>query len=1120
MRNYEKNLISVNFNWIILSNEFDFALNKRNKSMRRFLFFLFFFGYLTYSGFSQERHLKNAKAFIEKGTYDKALERIVTYETSVGIKYESIYFRYLLQSKIAKNIADVDSAIHLLQLTKTMFAEEVDEKKKTTFCEELQICSSDFPIISQELDDRLYELCKKDNSIENLNWFIVNQYQSPHLGEAKLLRNKIAFDLTLAENTETSYVNFTKKYPDSDEFFIAKDSIESINYAAALKVNSISSYQQFIDKFPRSKKVSIAKSKMWFLAYNEASNLNTKQAYRDFIRKFPSSDLVDKAQLAIESLDWDIALKENTKEGFNSFVGSYPKSERRKIALEKIEVFDWISAVKEDSSLGYELFLRAHPVSDKKVEAMASIERLKVVVPYLTSNLKYKLYDPKSRSFVSDAVYDNIEPIDKELLIVTNLGKKGIVNKLGQSVTLATYDCFWPVGSSHLIFQLGNKLGLMDRRGEIVIQPIYDDLDAQGDSILVTAIKPGKLVKMGLIDLKGKVLIENKFRELTVIGQDQLIVSLDKKVYYLANSKGQLLSIPLSSILESRIVTSKGKQGLLNPQGKFAIPAIYNSLWSGESGYYIAENAEKKVGLIDSLGRVIIPFDKQTIRSIGATNYALNKSVNSEKSLYYLFNLKTNKVINSVPFEDVGQFSEGLLRVKLAGKIGYVNESGKLVIPTVYDDVNTLTIPFDNDFSVYLGGDIPEGEDEGEYAEGEEEDYLSVYCFTESKSLNIDPMGEYLVSDFKGSITTVAIGEKVGAIDKNGKIIIPIIYDYITPFSNGLAVAMIKKTDEGFNPVLISKTGQILLEGSLILTWLDEDIALLVDRAGKITEFSLLNNRFKPLNTELSNVQRFKEFITFSYKGAKIYSSIDFSNWYADKKIDFSTYEAQQLVESGNTHRYAKEYSEALLDYQKALRKSPNNFNALLGIAENYKDQNSNYNAIEYIDKALLKANNSEKYRALSVKYEIYKGQSNWSEAINTASEIIYLNSTEFSKSQWYLERGECRHESRSFSDAIDDITTSFQGESPVNSTYAYNLRGNCYYELKMYSYAVADYKKAISLAATFNDSNENLGIFYSNLGNTYLKLNKLTDAQLSYKRAAGLGNQNAARALRNNNFK
>ena len=75
---------------------------------------------------------------------------------------------------MAKTIAEVDSAIHLLQLAKTMYTEESDEKKKTSLCEDLQICSSDFPIISQELDDRLYELCKKDNSIENLNSSIVN----------------------------------------------------------------------------------------------------------------------------------------------------------------------------------------------------------------------------------------------------------------------------------------------------------------------------------------------------------------------------------------------------------------------------------------------------------------------------------------------------------------------------------------------------------------------------------------------------------------------------------------------------------------------------------------------------------------------------------------------------------------------------------------------------------------------------------------------------------------------------------------------------------------------------------------------------------------------------------
>ncbi|MHA8082469.1 WG repeat-containing protein [Aquirufa sp. A-Brett2-15D] len=1087
--------------------------------MRGFLFFLFFFCSISFLGFGQVRHLKSAKSYIEKGTYDKAIERIITYENSVGIKYESIYYRYLLQSKVAKNIADVDSAVHLLQLAKTMFSEDTDEKKKTSLCEELQICETDFPIIRQELDDRLYELCKKDNSIENINWFIINQYQSPHLGEAKLLRNKLAFDLALAENTEFGYLNFTKKYPDSDEFYVAKDSIESINYSVALKGNSISSFQQFIDKFPRSQKITIAKSKMWFIAYNDARNLNTKQSYRDFIRKYPASDLVDKAQLAIELLDWEVALKENTKEGFVSFSISYPKSDKRKIALEKIETFDWLSATKEDTSLAYETFLRAHPLSDHKLEALASIERLKVVVPYLTSNLKYKLYDPKSRSFVSETSYDNIEPIDKELVVVTNLGKKGLVNKLGQSVTIATYDCFWPVGSTHLIFQLGTKLGLMDRKGETVIQPIYDDLDSQGDTLLISSIKTGKIVKKGLIDLKGKVLIENKFRELYFIGEDQLVVSLDKKVYYLANSKGQLLSIPFSSIDISRIVVSKGKYGYINGQGKFIIPAIYNTLNTAGSGYYFAENAEKKNGLLDSLGRVVIPFDKHTISSVGEDIFAINKSPNADKSTYNLFSIKTNKLVSSFPFEQIGQFSDGLLRVKLAGKNGYVNKEGKLVISTVYDDVDNLSQPFDDDFSQYLSQDMHgEGEGDGP-GEIEDEDYVSVYCYTESQALNLDPIFRSS-ADFSGGLANVAIGEKVGSIDKNGKIIVPIIYDFIAPFRNGLAVAVTKKSDEEFVPVLISKTGQIVFEGSVIMTWLDYDKVLLIDRSGNLVEYSIQNNKYKSIQGEISNIQRFKEYLTFSYKGATIYSSIDFTTWYADKKIDFSAYDAQQFVQSGNTHRIAKEFNEALLDYQKALRISPNNFDALLGIAENYKDQNSSYNAIGYIDKAVLYSNTSQKYRALSLKYEIYKGQSNWTEAINAASEIIYLNSVEFSKSQWYLERGYCRMKSSSYSDAIDDFSTSFQGENAVESGPGYNWRGVCYYELKMYPYAASDYKKATLLGASQFDSDNNMGIYYTNLGFTYLKLNKMSDAELAFKRASGLGNQNAVRALRNNNFK
>ncbi|WP_395767394.1 hypothetical protein, partial [Aquirufa sp.] len=108
--------------------------------MRSGILFFIVFVSVTFSGIAQERHLKNAKAFIEKGTFEKAIERIATYENSVGIKYESIYVRYLLLTKNPPSIVTKDSSLTLLKSANALFLAEVDEKKKNNLCEELQIC--------------------------------------------------------------------------------------------------------------------------------------------------------------------------------------------------------------------------------------------------------------------------------------------------------------------------------------------------------------------------------------------------------------------------------------------------------------------------------------------------------------------------------------------------------------------------------------------------------------------------------------------------------------------------------------------------------------------------------------------------------------------------------------------------------------------------------------------------------------------------------------------------------------------------------------------------------------------------------------------------------------------
>ena len=104
---------------------------------------------------------------------------------------------------------------------------------------------------------------------------------------------------------------------------------------------------------------------------------------------------------------------------------------------------------------------------------------------------------------------------------------------------------------------------------------------------------------------------------------------------------------------------------------------------------------------------------------------------------------------NEILYDDVCDMSEGMIAVKLNGKWGYINETGKLIIPFVYDEA-------------------------GYFSDG---------------------------------LAAVAIGIAWGLIDKAGNDVIPIQYDYISLYAtNGLYFAA--RNDEDF---IIDKTGRELI---------------------------------------------------------------------------------------------------------------------------------------------------------------------------------------------------------------------------------------------------------------------------------------------------------------------
>jgi hypothetical protein len=169
-------------------------------------------------------------------------------------------------------------------------------------------------------------------------------------------------------------------------------------------------------------------------------------------------------------------------------------------------------------------------------------------------------------------------------------------------------------------------------------------------------------------------------------------------------------------------VFSNNKAGMIDSTGKLAIPLIYEECGHFEKGK--AQVYQKgKVGLIDKAGKLLIPckydFILPTyIDSIFIVS-AKNKNSNqfqfslistagtillplqydqiedsypaSRITLYKRFgfySMSERKIIVPCKYDKVLFFHEGLAAVKTENKWGFVDLTGKLVIPIKYDEVN------------------------------------------------------------------------------------------------------------------------------------------------------------------------------------------------------------------------------------------------------------------------------------------------------------------------------------------------------------------------------------------------------------------------------------------------
>lgn len=375
--------------------------------------------------------------------------------------------------------------------------------------------------------------------------------------------------------------------------------------------------------------------------------------------------------------------------------------------------------------------------------------------------------------------------------------------------------------------------------GKVLVEPKYQNLDYPYEGLIKARLND----KTGFIDFNGKVIVPFKYHDANYFAEGLAAVSQETK--------------------------SGWKIGFVDKTGKLVIEMKYYSMYLDRTRFYngvavVAKGENNGYGIIDRTGCELTPFIYTYINpfenSIGITT--VNKS-----GKWALLN-KAGKELTQFKYDKLTTpyyFSDGLIKMEVGGKIGFVDYFGAEVVPPYFaeasdfsDDLcavrsvsrwgyidkkgnNVINYQFDiaNQFSEGLALVVYMAHDDGvnnwkcidksgkiifALKGGQPTEYgyfrngLLLIQNQEEKYFFIGKKGVPLSEDiydyaegFSEGLAVVCQDGKCGYVDTTGKLVIPLKYTVASPFVDGFA-GVISLTETGLEQeLIIDKTGKVVL---------------------------------------------------------------------------------------------------------------------------------------------------------------------------------------------------------------------------------------------------------------------------------------------------------------------
>jgi outer membrane protein assembly factor BamD (BamD/ComL family) len=1032
--------------------------------MNKYLFSILF--YLTaLTAFGQLRQVSKVLSDIENQKFEDArikLKNLEKEDTTAELFYSKFIFYY---SK-ANNIADIDSA-NIFFNKSFNFLKVYESKEKEKLCKNISFCEK-----------------SKDSVF--------------HLLEYKTLINYCQ------SKTKSNILLFLNKYPESSFKNHAVKLVDSLDYSSINNSNDTQVYQNYISNHPNSEYNIKAQNKIFDIDYQNAIIENTIQSLEKFESKYPDSEKKSEIKALIIEKYWEKIKDQKSISELSNFIQRFPNSKFTSTAKAKIEEISWEQAELENSSNGYKNFINQYPNSDKTSLARNRYESLKDnVFPYLTLNKKYKLYDIESDEFVNNEEFEFISLLDSNCFIAANHKKFGIIDKFGKVIIPLTYNNI-SIINGFLSISLSSKKALFTTKGEKKLDFIYDDIFLSNDFIVT--VKSGNsdtsLLFFEVYDTGINKVFSGNFSGIKVISDD-LFITEKNGINLIENRYHKNISIPFDIIYEPIYnlctVELKEKKGVISTNGKTIIPIINKGIVQIENApYIIVTNFQNQQAIFNIQGEVVLNFQNENIIYLNNNLFSINSFKNADNNdPILLYNALNKEFLNNVNCNQVDNFYNGFAYAYLKGKIGVIDSTGKWIVSPIYDS-NESYLEFD---------EIHEDEN---YFDDEENSYYSQFNFNNRKNNTIFNEEESLI--FNSGLALIKLDTTFGFVNKNGDVVIPIIYNSAVDFIDGITQVNIYENGK-LTSNIIDSTGHIILKEYQIIDHISKKRKVLLMKNNLYYVFDLSNKQITQVTkrTGYSDLILNNDFFVANYKG---YNVILLKNGkeLMDLNIDFSSFDLKQNILSINSEYYRGNYDEAIDRYNKLLNDYPENFTILYMLSLCYNEKGNTYDSKYYLTKALEIEPDSEELRRRRIDLNVES--KNWSEVIKDINIILNSYETDFIDTYLYFNRGFAYQELGNTQNALNDYNTVLKNTK--NYSAAFNNRGVIYMSQNKFNLALNDYNNALKIASLNKENNLDSGLYHCNKGNALYKLKRNSEACQEWKKAVSLGYSQANYSIRN----